>query len=346
MPKIRIINLQMEKPKKIKVGITIGDPNGIGVELILKTFEDKNIFKYFIPIVFGNTKLLLQQKKHFNLKTEIKRIKEIKNFHDFNLNVFNCWDEEFEINYGYINNKAGELSAKSILFASEALKKNKIDTLVTLPINKSAIQSEIFKFKGHTDFFSKKFSGETLMFMINDKLKLALVTDHIPVSSISKTLTNSLLNKKIELLIESLKKDFLIKKPKIAVLGCDPHCGDNGVIGNKDQKVIVPVIKRNFDKGTLIYGPFSSDGFFGNKEYKRFDAIISIYHDQGLVPFKLLSFGEGVNFTAGLDYVRTSPDHGTAFDIAGKGLAKINSFKEALFKSREIYLNRNKKLNK
>ena len=180
------------------------------------------------------------------------------------------------------------------------------------------------------------------MFMIHDKLKLALVTDHIPIGSISKSITKTLLNKKIELVIESLKKDFLIKKPKIAILGCDPHCGDDGVIGNKDQKVIVPVIKSNFDRGKLIYGPFSSDGFFGNKEYKRFDAIIAIYHDQGLVPFKLLSFGEGVNFTAGLDYVRTSPDHGTAFDIAGKGIAKINSFKEALIKSRAIFLNRNK----
>ncbi len=346
MPKIRIINLQMEKPKKIKVGITIGDPNGIGVEVILKTFEDKNIFKYFIPIVFGNTKLLLQQKKYFNLKTEIKKIKEIKNFHDFNLNVFNCWDEEFEINYGYINNKAGELSAKSILFASEALKKKKIDTLVTLPINKSAIQSEFFKFKGHTDFFSKKFSGEALMFMIHDKMKVALVTEHIPIRLISNILTKALFNKKIEQVINSLKRDFLIKKPKIAVLGYDPHCGDNGVIGDEDQKFIVPIIKSNFDIGRLIYGPFSSDGFFGNKEYKKFDVIIAIYHDQGLIPFKLLSFGEGVNFTAGLDYVRTSPDHGTAFDIAGKGLAKINSFKEALFKSRLIYLNRNKKLNK
>jgi len=332
----------MEKPKKIKVGITIGDPNGIGVEVILKTFEDKNIFKYFIPIVFGNIKLLLQQKKYFNLKTGIKEIKEIKNFHEFNLNVFNCWDEEFEINYGYINNIAGELSAKSILFASDALKKNKIDTLVTLPINKNAIQSEIFKYKGHTDFLSKKFSEEVLMFMIHDKLKLALVTEHIPIRSISKTLTKALFNKKIEQVINSLNKDFLIKKPKIAVLGFDPHCGDNGVIGNEDRKVIVPIIKRNFDRGRLIFGPFSSDGFFGNKEYERFDAVIAIYHDQGLIPFKMLSFGEGVNFTAGLDYIRTSPDHGTAFDIAGKGLAKINSFREALFKSRLIYFNRNK----
>ena len=342
MPKIRIINLQMEKPKKIKVGISIGDPNGIGVEVILKTFEDKNIFKYFIPIVFGNIKILKEQKKYFNLKTEIKKIKKIKNFYDFNLNVFNCWEEEFEINYGSLNKKGGELSAKSIIIASEALKEKKIDTLVTLPINKNAIQSKIFQFKGHTDFFSKKFSPETLMFMIHDKLKLALVTDHIPVSSISKKLTKTLLNKKIELVFQSLKKDFLIKNPKVAVLGFDPHCGDDGVIGEQDQKVIVPIIKRNSDKGRLIYGPFSSDGFFGNKQYKRFDAIIAIYHDQGLVPFKLLSFGKGVNFTAGIDYVRTSPDHGTAFNIAGKGLAKINSFKEALFKSRLIYLNRNK----
>jgi 4-hydroxythreonine-4-phosphate dehydrogenase len=180
--------------------------------------------------------------------------------------------------------------------------------------------------------------------MIHDKLKLALVTEHVPIKSISEVLNKGLLDQKIEQVIKSLNKDFLIKKPKIAVLGYNPHCGDNGVIGNEDEKIIVPIIKRNFDRGRLIFGPFSSDGFFGSEEYKRFDAVIAIYHDQGLVPFKMLSFGEGVNFTAGLDYVRTSPDHGTAFDIAGKGLAKINSFREALFKSRLIYLNRNKKI--
>ena len=334
----------MEKLNKIKVGITIGDPNGIGIEVILKTFEDKRIFEYFTPIVFGNTNILKEQRKHFNIKTGIKEIKEIKNFHEFYLNVFNCWNEEFEIIYGNLNKKAGELSAKSIFHASDALQKNKIDTLVTLPINKSAVQSKIFKFKGHTDFFSKKFSGEALMFMIHDKLKLALVTEHVPIKSISEILNKGLLDQKIEQVINSLNKDFLIKKPKIAVLGYNPHCGDNGVIGNEDEKIIVPIIKRNFDRGRLIFGPFSSDGFFGSEEYKRFDAVIAIYHDQGLVPFKMLSFGEGVNFTAGLDYVRTSPDHGTAFDIAGKGLAKINSFREALFKSRLIYLNRNKKI--
>lgn len=334
----------MEKLNKIKVGITIGDPNGIGVEVILKTFEDKRIFEYFTPVVFGNTNILKEQRKYFNIKTGIKEIKEINNFHEFYLNVFNCWDEEFEIIYGNLNKKAGELSAKSIFQASDALQKNKIDTLVTLPINKSAVQSKIFKFKGHTDFFSKKFSGEALMFMIHDKLKLALVTEHVPVKSISDILNEGLLDQKIEQVINSLNKDFLINKPKIAVLGYNPHCGDNGVIGNEDEKIIVPIIKRNFDIGRLIFGPFSSDGFFGSEEYKRFDAVIAIYHDQGLVPFKMISFGEGVNFTAGLDYVRTSPDHGTAFDIAGKGVAKINSFREALFKSRLIYLNRNKKI--
>ena len=328
------------------IGFSTGDPNGIGIEIILKSLSDKSLLKDFKSVVFSNYKLIDNQNKLFNTKCKIVKINEINESQQGCINVINVNDNDFKQKFGYSNQQGGEFSRESLFNATKYLSKKKIDALVTAPINKNNIQAQNFKFKGHTDFFSKKFSGETLMFMINDKLKLALVTDHIPVSSISKTLTNSLLNKKIELLFESLKKDFLIKKPKIAVLGCDPHCGDDGVIGNKDQKVIVPVIKRNFDKGTLIYGPFSSDGFFGNKEYKRFDAIISIYHDQGLVPFKLLSFGEGVNFTAGLDYVRTSPDHGTAFDIAGKGLAKINSFKEALFKSREIYLNRNKKLNK
>jgi len=284
--------------------------------------------------------MLQQQRAFFKLKTEIKELKNIDNFNDHQLNVLDCWDESFQIQYGNLDNKAGELSFKSIYSASETLLKNKIDTLVTLPINKKAIQSKNFKFKGHTDFLSNKFLGETLMFMIHDELKLALVTEHVPVKSISKMLTKDLIQQKIDQVIYSLKNDFLIFKPKIAILGYNPHCGDHGTMGDEDEKIIIPIIKRNLEKGILLSGPFSSDGFFGNQEYKKFDAILAIYHDQGLIPFKTLSFGKGVNFTAGLDYVRTSPDHGTAFDIAGKGLVKTTSFREALFKSRLIFLNR------
>ena len=229
---------------------------------------------------------------------------------------------------------------KSFVAATNALKENQIDVLVTAPINKYNIQSEEFNFPGHTDYLDKQLEGEALMFMIQDNLRVGLLTDHLPINEVSKHLNEELINRKVRTINESLIKDFKIRKPKIAVLGLNPHAGDGGVIGKEDEQIIKPAIKKIFDKGALVFGPFPADGFFGSNQFEKYDAVIAAYHDQGLVPFKTLSFGKGVNYTAGLDKIRTSPDHGTAFDIAGKGAADHGSFKEAVYLALDVYHNR------
>ena len=221
--------------------------------------------------------------------------------------------------------------------ATTALKADEIDVLVTAPINKHSIQSADFNFPGHTDYLAKELEGESLMFMITDTLKIGLLTDHVALKDIANTITPELIEKKLKIIQETLKQDFRIQKPKIAVLGINPHSGDNGVIGKEDEEILKPTLQKLRDKGDLVFGPFSADSFFGSKNYVNFDAVVASYHDQGLIPFKTLSFGNGVNFTAGLSKVRTSPDHGTAFEIAGTNSANINSFKEAVFRAIEIY---------
>ena len=250
-----------------------------------------------------------------------------------------------ELVFGRYSKAAGSLAFKSIKEASISLKDGKIDALVTSPINKKTIQSEDFSFPGHTSYFADFLSGEGLMFMISDELKVALVTDHIPVKEISDQITSELLKKKIHQLEYSLKFDFDINRPRIAVLGLNPHSGDMGVIGYEEDKIYIPVIKELSEKGLLIFGPYPADSFFGNQRHLNFDAILASYHDQGLIPFKSLTFGEGTNFTAGLSKVRTSPDHGTAFEIAGKGVAQVGSFRSAMYMARRIFLNRKKNQN-
>jgi 4-hydroxythreonine-4-phosphate dehydrogenase len=250
-----------------------------------------------------------------------------------------------ELVFGRYSKAAGSLAFKSIKEASIALKDGEVDALVTSPINKKTIQSEDFSFPGHTSYFADFLNGEGLMFMISDELKVALVTDHIPVKEISDQITSELLEKKIHQLEYSLKFDFDINRPRIAVLGLNPHSGDMGVIGYEEDKIYVPVIKELSEKGLLVFGPYAADSFFGNQRHLNFDAILASYHDQGLIPFKSLTFGEGTNFTAGLSKVRTSPDHGTAFEIAGKGIAKVSSFRSAMYMARRIFLNRKKNQN-
>jgi 4-hydroxythreonine-4-phosphate dehydrogenase len=330
----------MSKLQKTKVGISIGDPNGVGIEIILKTFEDKRVFDFFIPVVYSNYKMFLEQKNYFKTTTDIYSLRTDHKPKDSVLNILDVWSHSFEIQFGTLSNNAGELSYKSLSFAVDKLLENEVDVLVTAPINKKTIQSENFNFKGHTDYLAKRIPGDSLMFMINENLKLALVTDHIPIKMVSNILSEELLQKKLNLLLESLKIDFQIAKPKIAILGLNPHNGDNGLIGDEDDEIITPFIRKNFDQGNLIFGPYASDSFFGAQKYIEFDAILAIYHDQGLIPFKTLSFGKGVNYTAGLSHVRTSPDHGTAFDIAGEGKADISSFMEAMFTARTIFLNK------
>ncbi len=328
---------------KIKLGISMGDPNGIGIEIILKIFEDKRLFDFFIPLIFAPVKLLEKQKKHFQLNTNFVVINKNQRLHKANLNVSDLPMPEGELVFGAVSKSAGKLAFESFKSATTALKNREVDALVTAPINKESIQSEDFNFPGHTDYLAKELEGNSLMFMVSDPLKVALVSDHIAVKDISRTLSRELLKKKIDQLSHSLKEDFNINRPKIAVLGLNPHSGDNGLIGQEDHQIIRPLIKELFNAGQLVYGPYAADSFFGHQTHLQFDAILAIYHDQGLIPFKTLTFGEGVNFTAGLNRVRTSPDHGTAFDIAGKGKAEIESFRNAMFTARAIFFNREEK---
>ena len=329
--------------EKIKLGVSIGDPNGIGIEIILKIFEDRRLFEFFTPLIFGPLKLLENQKKHFKLNSSLVLKKKNKPLQKTQLNVFALPMPEDDLVFGEASKVAGKLAIESLKSSIAALKNCEIDALVTAPINKETIQSEDFKFPGHTDYMAKKFDGNSLMFMVSESLKVALVTDHIALKDVPKLLTPELLREKTLILENSLKQDFNIQRPKIALLGLNPHTGDKGVIGKEDDQVIRPLIKEMSAIGHLINGPYAADSFFGHKTYHQFDAVLAIYHDQGLIPFKTLTFGEGVNYTAGLSRIRTSPDHGTAFEIAGKGLAQIESFRNAMFLARSIYFNRKEK---
>jgi len=330
----------MEQARKIKVGISIGDPNGIGIEVILKIFQEKELFDFFTPILYGNMKLISFQKRHLNLKTSLSPYREGGKLSPNQVNVVDVWNNLFTTDFGKSTEEGGHHALKSLKAATKALKENKVDVLVTAPIDKHNIQSESFKFPGHTDYLSKELGGKSLMFMITEELKVGLLTDHVPVSEVAQLITPERIEEKVSLMMESLKKDFGISKPKIGVLGINPHTGDKGIIGKEDDEVLRPTLKKLYEKGDIVLGPYAADSFFGAQTHTQFDAILAVYHDQGLIPFKTLSFGQGVNYTAGLSKVRTSPDHGTAFEIAGKGLAQTDSFKEALFTARDIYFER------
>lgn len=330
----------MQESEKIKLGISIGDLNGIGCEVVLKTFEDARMLDFCTPIIFASNKVISFQKNELGLEINYNGIQEASKALDGKINVLNVWKDAPEITYGEATAIGGEYALKSLVAAVDALKKDEIDVLVTAPINKNNIQSEDFNFPGHTDYLAKELEGESLMFMVTDSLKVGLLTDHVAVKDAPAAINTKLVKSKIRTIEESLKMDFGIRKPRIALLGINPHSGDNGVIGKEDDEVLKPVIKELMDAGHLVYGPYSADSFFGSDAYKNFDAILAAYHDQGLIPFKTLSFGKGVNYTAGLRKVRTSPDHGTAYEIAGKGKADHSSFKEAVFTALQIFKNR------
>lgn len=330
----------MSKNENIIVGISIGDLNGIGPEVVLKTFEDARMLDFCTPLIFASVKSLSFVKKALEISTNLHGIDHINQLVPGKVNVLNVWKESVDIEFGSETQIMGELAVKSLQAAVDALKIDKIHVLVTAPVNKHNIQSDNFKFPGHTDFLARELGGESLMFMITDGLKVGLLTDHIPVKEIANHITEKVIEKKIEIIYQALVKDFAIAVPKIAVLGINPHTGDNGVIGEEDDKILRPTLEKINQSGKLIYGPYAADSFFGSGNYKNFDAIVAAYHDQGLIPFKTLSFGQGVNYTAGLTKVRTSPDHGTAYDIAGKNIADFTSFKEAVFKAIKIYKNR------
>lgn len=331
----------MKKAENIIVGISIGDLNGIGSEVVLKTFDDSRMLELCTPVIFANIKMLSFLKKSFDCGAILHGIDRLDQLVLGKINVLNVWQNSFDLEYGKNDPIVGEYAIKSFVAATAALKEGTIDVLVTAPINKYNIQSETFKFPGHTDYLNQELEGNALMLMVNGNLRIGLLTDHLPVSEVAKHLTAELVTKKIETIRQSLTQDFSINKPKIAVLGLNPHAGDGGVIGSEDDEILKPVIKKMFEKGTLVFGPYPADGFFGSRQYEKFDAVIAAYHDQGLIPFKTLSFGNGVNYTAGLNKIRTSPDHGTAYDIAGKGDADFNSFKEAVYLAIDIYHSRN-----
>ncbi|MFL0353202.1 4-hydroxythreonine-4-phosphate dehydrogenase PdxA [Xanthomarina sp. GH4-25] len=338
----------MKNEENIIVGISIGDLNGIGGEVVLKTFEDVRMLEFCTPVIFASVKTISFLNKHFDFKLNFNGINNFNQIILGKLNVFNVWNDKFNIEFGKEDPVIGEYAIKSLQAATKALKENKIDVLVTAPINKHNIQSEVFKFPGHTDYLAQELEGTSLMFMVSDDLRVGLLTDHVPVKDISSHITKELIKDKLNIIYQSLERDFKIRRPKVAVLGINPHTGDNGVIGSEDDDILRPTLTEIRDKGRLVYGPYAADSFFGTKNYKNFDAIIASYHDQGLIPFKTLAFGKGVNFTAGLNKIRTSPDHGTAFEIAGKGEADECSFKEAVFTAIQIFKNRNEheKLNK
>ena len=330
----------MSKMQKIVVGISLGDINGVGIEVILKTFEDKRMLDFCTPVLFGASKTISIHKKVLTLETNIHGIHSLDKIVHGKVNLLNIWKEEANVEIGKATKTGGDYAFQSLDAAVKALKNNKVDVLVTAPINKETIQSEQFSFSGHTEFLESELEGESLMILMNDALRIGLITGHIPVAEVANTITSELIEMKVKTLHKSLIQDFNINKPRIAVLGLNPHSGDNGIIGKEENELIKPTIDKIKETGVLVYGPYAADGFFGSETYKQFDGVLAMYHDQGLAPFKALSFGNGVNFTAGLDKVRTSPDHGTAFDIAGKSKANSDSFKEALFAAIKIHQNR------
>lgn len=326
---------------KIIVGISQGDINGIGLEVVLKTLLEPGIADVCTPVLFSSQKTVSYYRKVLGLEEfSFNPIRDFSQLNPKKVNVFVCYEEEVNIEMGKSTATGGKYAYLSLEKATQALMDNNIQALVTAPINKSNIQSDEFKFVGHTEYLGAKLGGDPLMLLCSDSgLRVALVTGHVPVKDISSKITTEVVAKKILQLHGSLVKDFGIRKPRIAVLGLNPHAGDDGTIGKEDKEIIKPAIDGIKVNG-LIYGPYAADGFFGNGTYKQFDGVLAMYHDQGLIPFKTLSFSEGVNFTAGLNAVRTSPDHGTAYEIAGKNIANEQSFKKAIYAAIDIYKNR------
>jgi len=342
---LKLIKLIQLNKQKLKVGISVGDPNGIGIEVILKSFQNPEMLKLFNPLIFTNIEIIEYQMRHFNINLELNSIQTIEKICNDRVNVFNLSRDYFKHTFGESTSQGGKVALKSLLASTKALKSGEVEALVTGPMSKKNIFSEKFNFVGHTEFLSDFFSSESLMFMIGKNLKIGLLTDHIPIDKVSSYITKKSLKEKILKMIVSMHNDFLIPKPKIAILGLNPHAGDSGLIGNQEEKIIKPVIQQLNKENNFIFGPFSADSFFVKANLEKYDAVLAMFHDQGLIPFKTLNFGTGVNFTSGLPIVRTSPDHGTAYDIAGKGTASFTSFNKALLLAREVFNNRLNKKN-
>ncbi|SFR37032.1 4-hydroxythreonine-4-phosphate dehydrogenase [Robiginitalea myxolifaciens] len=329
-----------EAGQPLKVGISIGDLSGIGCEIILKTFEDSRMLELCTPVIFAAAKTISRQKDALGIDLRFQGIGRVEQAVEGKINVVNVWKDSPEIPMGKASPESGAFAIKSLKAAVAALKSGAVDLLVTAPIDKKSVQSDAFKFPGHTDYLAQELEGESLMFMVTDTLKVGLLTDHVPVSQAPSMITPKLLEQKVVAMEKSLIQDFRIQRPRIAVLGINPHSGDEGVIGREDEDIMKPTLAKLAAAGHLVFGPYAADTFFASGNHEKFDAVLAGYHDQGLIPFKTLAFGKGVNFTAGLSQVRTSPDHGTAYDIAGKGIADPSSFREALFTGIRILRNR------
>jgi 4-hydroxythreonine-4-phosphate dehydrogenase len=329
----------MQKPV---IGITCGDLNGIGTELIIKTFSDHRLLEHCTPVIFASNKLINFYRKsvpdaHFNYQS----IKDFTKLNHKQINIFNCWEDEVTINPGQLSDVGGQYAVVSLKAAMQALKEQHIQGVVTAPIHKKNVQSADFNYTGHTPFFKDAAgASDVLMLLYADNLRVALVTEHLPIKEVAASITRGAILSKLSLLHQTLRRDFGIDKPKIAVLGLNPHAGDEGLIGNEEDQIIKPAIKEA-KRDKLVFGPYSADAFFARRSYTQFDAVLAMYHDQGLIPFKTIAVGEGVNYTAGLPFVRTSPDHGTAFDIAGKNIADHTSFMTAVFECVDIINRRN-----
>ncbi|MDC1105611.1 4-hydroxythreonine-4-phosphate dehydrogenase PdxA [Prolixibacteraceae bacterium] len=328
--------------QKIKIGITQGDINGVGYEVIIKSLSDDRIFDSCTPIVYGSPKVAAYHKKAINhTKVSFNQIVDASEAEEGKANILNCISENTRVELGKSTTIAGESSYMALEKACADLKEGKIDVLITAPICKDNIQSEDFSFPGHTEFLSEQFdSKDHLMLMVSEQMKIGVVAGHVPISQVSEFITEELLLSKIRVMHQTMMQDFGIDGPRIAVMGLNPHAGDNGLLGKEEEEIITPALKKAQEEGIMAMGPYPADGFFGNGTYRNFDVILAMYHDQGLVPFKALAFDDGVNFTAGLPIIRTSPGHGTAFDIAGKGKASENSFRKAMYLAIDLYRNR------
>ncbi len=331
-----------ESDIKPVIGISTGDLNGIGYEVILKSLSDNRLYELLTPVVYGLTKVASYHKKAINLQDfNFHIIKKTEALSPKKANLLNLHDNDVRIDFGKPSTQAGEQALLSLETAVEDLKRGAIEALVTGPINKKTIQSDTFHFPGHTEYLASKFNVQDyLMLMVSNNLRIGVITGHIPLHEVSRTITAQLIQQKIDIMHRSLVMDFGIRAPRIAILGLNPHAGDDGLLGSEENSIIIPAIEKAKDNGQLVFGPFPADGFFGSSYFRKFDGILAMYHDQGLIPFKTLSFESGVNFTAGLPVVRTSPAHGTAFEIAGKDLASPDSFRAAMYLACDIVSNR------
>lgn len=332
----------LDKETRIRIGISHGDINGISYEVIIKTLQDQRLFENYTVILYGSSKVASYYRKLMDVnEVNFNIIKKAEQAHPRRPNIMNVIEEEVRIDMGSITPVAGELAYKALEMAMDDLLKGHIDVLVTAPISKKNIQSEHFQFPGHTEYLADRCKvDDSLMLMVNNSFRIGVVTGHIPISKVAESLTSDLILRKIRILDTSLKQDFGIIRPKIAILSLNPHAGDDGLIGDEDQRIIKPAIDEAFASDILTFGPYPADGFLGSANFREFDGILAMYHDQGMIPFKLMSFDEGVNFTAGLPVIRTSPAHGTAFDITGKNIANPQAFRNALFQGCDIYTNR------